>query len=161
MEALRLLTYSGIIRKIDSGIRATRSELGDRYEVKFGCVIALQSSPSSEAWEFFKSLSVKKFPEFGKNYSFYSYLSEINGDIIQKGNYAETLKHLLQKPISVLQLLTPWQKSKLEEVGIHTIENLHNKTEADLIQKIYNVGPVRARIMKNAANAELLEYLSG
>jgi len=46
-------------------------------------------------------------------------------------------------------------------MGIQTIENLHSNNEESLIEKIYGVGQVRARIMKNAANAELLEYISG
>ncbi len=68
---------------------------------------------------------------------------------------------MLKKSIDVLQLLTQWQKDKLRQFGINTIEELHQNTEENLIEKIYNVGPVRARLIKNAATAELLEYLSG
>ncbi|QWF69608.1 hypothetical protein KEF85_09460 [Methylomonas paludis] len=68
---------------------------------------------------------------------------------------------MLEKPIDVLSLLTEWQKGKLKNAGIYTIEDLHSKSEENLIESIYNVGPVRARIIKNAATAELLEYLSG
>ena len=68
---------------------------------------------------------------------------------------------MLAKSIDVLDLLTTWQKNKLKHAGINTIEELHSKTEESLIDNIYNVGPVRARLMKNAATAELLEYLSG
>jgi len=75
--------------------------------------------------------------------------------------YKASLKSMLEKPIDVLELLTDWQKGKLKGAGILTIEDLHSKSEANLIESIYNVGPVRARLMKNAATAELLEYLSG
>ncbi len=160
-EALRLLTYTGIIRKIDSSVRATRAELGSRYEVKYGCILALQSNPSSESGDFFKSLSIKKYPEFGKNHTAYTDVLELGTHVIAEGYYKESLKEMLNRPISVLQLLTTWQKEKLNEVGIYTIEDLHNNTEESLIEKIYNVGPSRARIIKNAANAEILEYLSG
>ena len=68
---------------------------------------------------------------------------------------------MLTKSIDVLSLLTAWQKEKLKGAGILTIEDLHFNTEESLIENIYNVGPVRARLMKNTANAELLEYLSG
>jgi len=68
---------------------------------------------------------------------------------------------MLKQSITVLQLLTTWQKNKLIEAGITTLEQLHLKTEESLISNIYNVGPVRARLIKNAATAELLEYLSG
>jgi hypothetical protein len=160
-ESLRLLTYTGVIRKLDSSVRATRAELGNRYEVKYGCIIALQSSPVAESQPFFESLSIKKFPEFGKNHSSYDAIRELSNTVEDEVSFKESLENMLKKPISVLQLLTNWQKEKLNNAGIHTLENLHTNTETDLIEKIYNVGPVRARLMKNAANAELLEYLSG
>ena len=75
--------------------------------------------------------------------------------------YEESLKSLLHKPISVLVGLTNWQKGGLTGAGISTIEDLHSKSEENLIEEIYGVGPARARIMKNAATAELLEYISG
>ena len=68
---------------------------------------------------------------------------------------------MLGKSINVLDGLTTWQKEKLKSVGIRTIGELHSKTETDLIQRIYGVGPAKARAMKNAVMAELLEYLSG
>ncbi|MHC3994609.1 ORC-CDC6 family AAA ATPase [Thiomicrolovo sp. ZZH C-3] len=159
-EALRLLTYTGIIRKIDSSVRATRAELGSRYEIKYGCMISLESNPHSESSEFYKNLSIKKFIEFGKNHSSYSG----SDGLVQTDDeqqYGESLRSLLEKSIDVLVLLTPWQKEKLRSAGINTIEDLHKNTEENLIEKIYNVGPVRARLMKNAATAELLEYISG
>ncbi|RZK43430.1 MAG: hypothetical protein EOO90_03720 [Pedobacter sp.] len=160
-ESLRLLSYTGIIRKIDSNIRATRSELGSRFEVKYGCIIALQANPVSESLEFFKSLSVAKFPEFGKNYSSYLRISNLSDTINDEITFKQSLENMLTKPISVLQLLTEWQKQKLNEIGIISLEDLHSKTESELIDRIYNVGPARARLIKNAATAELLEYLSG
>ncbi len=160
-ESLRLLTYTGIIRKIDSAMRATRAELGARYEVKYGCIISLEGNPHNESEDFYKNLSIKKYPEFGKNHGAYleaRSILDINNKEVQ---YEESLKSMLGKPIDVLGLLTNWQKSKLKAAGIETIEELHDNTEENLIEKIYNVGPVRARLMKNAATAELLEYLSG
>ncbi|MDD2950617.1 MAG: hypothetical protein PHU29_07505, partial [Sulfuricurvum sp.] len=152
--------YTGIIRKIDSSVRATRCELGSRYEIKCGCMSSLEANPHAESSEFYKKLALNKFPEFGKNHSSY-----VGSDQILLSNdeeqYGESLKSLLRKPIDVLVLLTPWQKEKLKEAEINTIEELHNSTEENLIDNIYNVGPTRARLMKNAANAELLEYISG
>jgi len=63
---------------------------------------------------------------------------------------------MLEKPIDVLSLLTEWQKGKLKNAGIYTIEDLHLKTEENLIESIYNVGPARARIMKNAAYCRII-----
>jgi len=160
-EALRLLTYTGIITKLDSSVRATRSELGARYEVKYGCIISLESNPHAESKRFFESLSLKKHPEFGKQHSSYLGINTLAFIKDDKEQYKASLKSMLEKPIDVLSLLTVWQKEKLKNAGIYTIEDLHSKTEENLIESIYSVGPARARIMKNAATAELLEYLSG
>lgn len=160
-ESLRLLSYTGIIRKIDTSYRATRSEIGARYEVKYGCIISSESSPTKESQIFFRNLSVKKFPEFGKNHRAYSEIKNIESHQLSEEQYSAALSEMLQKSIDVLYLLTDWQKSKLKNAGILTIEDLHAKSEEELIERIYRIGPVRARIMKNAANAELLEYLSG
>jgi hypothetical protein len=160
-ESLRLLTYTGILNRLESSVRATRSELGVRYEVKFGCILSLDPNPHMEAKSFFRSLSFKKHPEFGRHHASYADIIDfgIVGD--DEVHYEASLRSMLEKPITVLELLTDWQLKKLQEAGIQTIEDLHSKSEDELIARIYNVGPVRARLMKNAANAELLEYLSG
>lgn len=160
-EALRLLTYTGVIRKVDAGIRATRSELGSRYEVKFGCVLSLFSNPHVESKELYEALSIKKYVEFGKNHSAYGPILELTSAIDNDQNFRESVKVMLVKSIRVLSLLTPWQIDRLEESGITTIEDLYSKSEEDLFGKIYGVGPARARAIKNAVAAELLEYLSG
>jgi hypothetical protein len=160
-ESLRLLSYTSVLRKVDSAIRATRAELGSRYEVKYGCILALSRNPSGDSKKFYDSLGTKNFPEFGKNHAAYRSIKELSGTIEDENAFQNALNHMLQKTIDVLQLLTPWQKEKLKQVGINTIEQLHQNTEENLIEKIYNVGPVRARLIKNAATAELLEYLSG
>lgn len=160
-ESLRLLSYTGIIRKIDASIRATRRELGARYEVKYGCVISSEASPVAQSNAFFEKLSLKKFPEFGKNHSAYSGIRDIESNQLTDQQYLNALQSMLAKPVDVLPLLTAWQKEKLNQANVKTIEQLHQHSEEDLIDQIYSVGPVRARIMKNAATAELLEYLSG
>lgn len=160
-EALRLLSYTSILRKVDSAIRATRSEVGSRYEVKYGCILALFRNPTNDSKKFYNSLIAKNFPEFGKNHVAYEEVKELNNTIEDESAFHESLRHMLQRPIEVLQLLTTWQRDKLKKVHINTIEELHQNTEENLIEKIYNVGPARARLIKNAATAELLEYLSG
>lgn len=160
-ESLRLLTYTSIIRKTDSSIRATRSELGARYEVKYGCIISLFSNPHSESKGFYSAISKGLFPEFGKAHASYQGITNLRGAIEDDNSFRDSIQTMLKKPVSVLQLLTEWQIGKLEGAGIKTIEDLYDKSEDDLISTIYNVGPARARLMKNAATAELLEYLSG
>ncbi len=159
-ESLRLLTYTGVINKLGSTVKVTRSQLGAKYEVKFGCIISLAKSPHLESKEFYDKLAINKHPEFGKQHAAYKDIMDFSLHL-DDDNYKRSLDNMLRKSIDVLSLLTSWQKSKLKEAGITTIEELHSKTEEALISSIYNVGPHRARIMKNAATAELLEYLSG
>ncbi|WP_312601006.1 ORC-CDC6 family AAA ATPase [Pseudomonas luteola] len=160
-EALRLLTYTGIIRKTDSSIRATRSELGARFEVKYGCLLSLFANPHNESKEFYQSLSLKKYVELGKSNPAYNSISELRSAIEDDKKFIESVQQMMAKPVSVLSMLSKWQIEKLKLANIHTVEDLYNKTEADLIEQIYGVGPARARIIKNAVSAELLEYLSG
>ncbi|MBW4464856.1 MAG: hypothetical protein KME07_05365 [Pegethrix bostrychoides GSE-TBD4-15B] len=160
-ESLRLLSYTSVLRKIDSAIRATRSELGSRYEVKYGCILALTKNPVNDSKKLYECLISKNFPEFGKNHIAYKDIKDLGVITEDESIFHDALENMLKKPIDVLQLLTHWQKDKLKEAGINTIEELHQNTEENLIEKIYNVGPVRARLIKNAATAELLEYLSG
>ena len=158
-ESLRLLTYTGIIKKIDSSIRS-HGRLGIRYEVKYGCIIALKANPNAESLVLFPTLSIKHFTQFGKNHPEYLKIENLSSYIQNDQQYKKSLESMLKKSIDVLSL-THWQKNKLKESKIFTIQDLHGLTEEDLIEKIYNVGPARARIMMNAANAELLEYISG
>ncbi|MFZ6799035.1 hypothetical protein [Undibacterium sp. Di24W] len=160
-EALRLLTYTGIIRKTDSGVRATRAELGTRYEVKYGCIISLYANPNKESKEFYKSLSLNKYPEFGKSHSSYSPILELVNTIENDVEFRRSVKEMMKRPIEVLAILSQWKIGQLKSANIHTIEDLYDRTESDLIEQIYGVGPAKARIIKNAVSAELLEYLSG
>lgn len=160
-EALRLLTYTGIIRKKDASIRASRSELGARYEVKYGCLLSLFANPHSESKEFYQTLSVKKYIELGKSNPAYSSISELTSAIEDDGKFVTSVQEMMARPISVLSLLSQWQIKKLQQAKIYSVEDLYRKTEADLIEHIYGVGPARARLIKNAVAAELLEYLSG
>lgn len=158
-ESLRLLTYTGIVKKIDSSIR-NHGKLGYRYEVKYGCIIALEPKPVSFSQEFFPKISKRLFTAFGKNHSEYKKIEELSNHIEDKSKYDESLDSLLNKPVTVLSL-TSWQKNKLKESDYNIIKDLWGLKEDDLIDNIYNVGPSRARIIMNAVHAELLEYISG
>jgi hypothetical protein len=160
-ESLRLLSYTSVLRKVESAVRASRSELGSRYEIKYGCILGLSRNPSKDSINIYGSLNTKHFPEFGKNHDAYRDIKDLASTIDNADAFKSALEDMLQKSIDVLQMLTPWQKDKLKQAGITTIEQLHQNTEDNLIEKIYQVGPTRARTMKNAATAELLEYLSG
>jgi hypothetical protein len=160
-ESLRLLTYTGVIRKMDVGIRASRSQLGTRYEVKFGCVLSLFNNPNTESRNLYEGLSINKYIEFGKSNPAYGSILELTSAIDNDLEFRTSVQTMLSKSIRVLLLLTPWQIERLEASGIKTIDDLYSKTEADLFGQIDGVGPARARLIKNAVSAELLEYLSG
>ncbi|WP_432673150.1 hypothetical protein [Flavobacterium sp. SM2513] len=158
-ESLRLLTYTGIIKKIDAGIRS-HGDLGTRFEIKYGCIIALNPNPNQYSTELFKIRDIRRFNEFGNNHKEYEKIKNLSASILEDEQYRESLESMLNKPINVLSL-TKWQKERLIASGFITIRDLYGLKENDLIEKIYNVGPIRARIMMNAANSELLEYISG
>jgi len=159
-EALRLLNYTGIIRKLDSGVKATKSKIGDRYEVKYGCILSQLHSPTSVSKEIVPNLKMEFVTEYGQNNSLFTILGVDDIDNLTDVEFLKTLKEQLVKPISTLDL-TPWQRAKLNGININTIAELLEVEEAELIEKLYQVGPVRARIMKNSAIAELLETISG
>jgi hypothetical protein len=159
-EALRLLNYTGIIRKYDSGVKATKSNIGDRFEIKFGCLISQYTSPISNSKEIISNVKLDMFTEYGQNNTSYSSLSISDIADFSDEEFLTSLQDQLNKPIYELDL-TSWQKNKLSEINITRISDLLDATEEDLIAKLHQVGPIRARTMKNSATAELLESISG
>ena len=159
-EALRLLCYTGIIRKIDDGVRNSHSKIGSRYEIKYGCILSLAPNPQSYSEVLGKNLDIRRFNEFGATHVAYQSLPQQNLQEVQDEEIARIVRMQLQQSIDVLDI-TDWQKEKLKGVGVTTIESLLSLDEEYLINNIHHVGAVRARTMKNAATAELLEYLSG
>lgn len=160
-ESLRLLTYTGIIKKIDDGVKGTKSKIGSRYEVKYGVILAQISNPSKFSKDIIAGLQLDRFVEYGANSVHYADLMGIDMIIPDEKQLIHTLNQILQKSISELDL-TQWQKKKLiEEAGFLTIKQLIDATEYQLTTKLSMVGEIRARQMKNAATAEILEYISG
>lgn len=157
-ESLRVLAYTGIVTEHANGIKASRGEIGTRYLVNLGCLFALEVAPSNTGFEIAKALSPKRMTEFGFNSS--SYRALVDSQNIEAGSdVALALDAQFQKPISVLDI-TAWQKEKLAELGLNTIRDVLNATEEKLKEANY-VGDIRARRMRNAAVAAVLEYLSG
>lgn len=159
-EALRLLSYTGIIRKYDSGVKATKSNIGDRYEIKFGCLLTQYSSPTETSKEIIPNVQLDMFTEFGKNSPSFSTLPLEEFTDFTDTEFLNSLRIQLAKPITELDL-TDWQKEKLNSINILSIEELLESDEKYLIDNLEQVGPVRARLMKNSATAELLESISG
>ena len=157
-EALKLLAYSGIVAEHAAGIRATRSEVGTRYAVNLGALLAQEATPTSTGLRIATSLTPKRMSEFGANHPTYQSL------VAAAPTFAEPtvgvmLRQQLGKPVSVLDV-TDWQQAKLGELGLKTIGDVLLASESKL-QTVAYVGEKRSRRMRNAALAAVFEYLSG
>lgn len=157
-EALRILSYTGIIHEQASGIKASRGQIGKRYVVNLGCLFALEQTPTSTALEIARNITPKRMTEYGENHSSYRSLTE-RFDRSATGEPTFVLQTQLAKAVDVLDI-SDWQKAKLLGLGLKTIGDVLNATEERLKEAMY-VGPVRARQMRNAAVSAVLEYLSG
>jgi hypothetical protein len=156
-HALRLLAYTGIVQKGEDAMRGTRGELGTRYSVNFGCVLAQQANPTTVGADLVRKLSIKRFIEFGANHAAYEAIRIVKD---YGENTLEILNEQLNRPIDELAL-TDWQKTHLKEIGISTVGQILKNDESFFTAKLYYVGPKRARRIKNAGDAAVLEYLSG
>jgi len=156
-EALRVLAYTGIVVEHAVGIKAG-GKIGKRYLVNLGCLFAYEATPASSAFEIAKALTPKRMTEYGANHSTYRSLLESTSSTLNQG-IAFALAAQLDKSAEVLDI-TPWQKEKLNELGLYTVRDVLDATEEKLKEANY-VGDIRARRMRNAAVAAVLEYLSG
>lgn len=157
-EALRVLSYTGIVIEHAVGIKASRGEIGKRYLINLGCLFSLELSPTNSAFEIAKELTPKRMTEYGSNHSAFKKLTD-QAELIRDESVTLALNTQLDRPASVLDL-TAWQLEKLTELGLMTVRDVLNSSEEKLKEANY-VGDVRARRMRNAAVAAVLEYLSG
>lgn len=153
-EAMRILEYSGLVYEDATGIRATRSEIGTRYVVNIGCLLAAEANPVTVGLNIIKNSDIRRMSEYGANHAAYA---GIQGKIA--GTETDALKSQLDKDIDLLDL-TLWQKQKMREININTIGDLLNASEDDLKRAKY-IADVRARTIKNAGIAAVCEYLLG
>lgn len=157
-EALRLLTYTGVVAVLDTWVAATRSEIGTRYSINLGCLAAIESKPITYLVQIGRDLSVKRFTEYGANHAAFQSLSELVGPF-RESDISQVLLTQLAKSISVLDL-TDYQRNGLIGIGLDTVGKALNAGERDF-QRISYIGPKRSRRMMNIAVASVLEYLSG
>lgn len=157
-EAIRLLSYTGIVTEYGEAIKATKSELGTRYQVNIGCLLSLESTPSSTAFNIVKNLSSRRFAEFGMNNPSFKELTDIVPEFVET-DLQNVLTRQLNKSIELLDL-TAWQKNTLHEINVLSIKDILTVSEDDL-KKIHYIGNVRARRVKNTALASVYEYLNG
>lgn len=157
-EALRILCYTGVLTEQADGIKATRGEVGKRYIVNLGCLFSLEPNPAGTSYEIARSLTLKRLVHFGANHPLYTSLLE-NDIGTQDIDEGFELKPQLDKPNTVLDI-TNYQRSKLNELDLHTVGDVLSASE-DKLKEAHYIGDVRARQMRNAAVASVLEYLSG
>lgn len=156
--ALSLLCYSGILLEGESGIRATRKEIGTRYVVNFGCNFAQDAEPVAYGTLVRDNFSLKRMQEFGSNHAQFAGIRDlVLADAEEEG--AAALTERLEESYQVLEL-TQFQKSKIAELGITSIGQVLSASE-EQFQTLHYVGEVRARQIRNAAITAVIEYLSG
>ncbi len=157
-EALRLLEYTGIVRKNGERIRGTNSQLGTRYEIKLGCILALEQAKdiSNKIIDYLDNYLLTEYGAKSDNFSPLPEPINIESD----AEIQQIINNLLQKSISELNL-TNWQKEKLMKNNFKIIKDVLEVSEQEIIHRIHGVGEVKARKIQNAAIAEILEYLSG
>lgn len=153
-EALRILEYSGLIYEDASGIRATRKEVGTRYMVNVGCLLALEATPTSFGLDIVQKSDIRRMSEYGANQSVYS---RIQGYVAQSD--CDSLREQLEKSIDLLDL-TEWQKQKMHEISINTIGELIDASE-ETLKSVKYIADARARKIQNAGIAAVCEYLLG
>ena len=158
-EALRLLEYTGIIRRNGEAVRATKSEFGTRYELKFGCILSLEASPINEGIALARNLTLQRVTEYGMKNPLFQGLT-IQSQQESDSDLRVLLHDHLRKSIDILDL-SEWLKNKLKEHSLLTIQDLLDTSEADMQKMILYVGEKRARRIRNAVTSEFLEYLSG
>jgi hypothetical protein len=157
-KSLNLLCYTGIIALHTEAVKATRSEVGKRYCVNLGCLLALENTPVTTGVTIVKNPTVKRMSEFGSNHTAYkllkSDLSDFNDTIV-----SEALNKQLSKSVDYLDLPS-WLITSLKGLDMNKIKDVLTADEKD-IQKSYYVGKVRSRYIKNEAISAVFEYLAG
>lgn len=155
-ESLRILEYTGLIKQQASGVKATGSVIGTRYEVNLGCLLSQEQSPTTRAQEIVSNLTVRRVTEYGANNKVFDDIRVFNPDD-DISDTSEDLNRIILNNIDILQL-TQWQKDNLKSINVITIKDLLLCDEKDL-RKIYYVGEFKSRQMKNVAMAAVFEYL--
>src|SRR5258708_4803336 len=121
--------YTGIVARLDSGVVATRREIGTRYSVNIGCLPAYTVAPIAYVSDLRGGLTVKRFTKYCANYSTFVRIAGKVGPIVE-ADLSLVLESLLAKPISVLDLTTH-QGQALGSIGIDTLGKALKSSEAD------------------------------
>lgn len=157
-RAISLLEYSGLVQEVTKGLKATRREIGTRYMVNVGCLISLEANPLAVSHNIINNFDIKKFIEFGANSLYFAGIKD-QIQTLSDNDMSQSLAIQVDKNLDVLDL-SDRMKIKLHEIGLSTVRDVLNATEAKL-QEAYYVGVKRSRMMKNVALTSVYEYLIG
>lgn len=157
-EAFRLLAYTGVITKMDSGVVATRRDIGTRYAVNIGCLAAPSANPIAFISDLKRGVTIKRFTEYGQNHPPFLEIANRVGAMVDS-DLSSALAKLLSTPTSVLDL-TEHQQWALRSIGIKTVGEALTSSESTFRKAMY-IGPVRSRKMMNVVTAAVMEFLSG
>jgi len=154
---MQLLCYSGIVQEGQTGLRGRRT-VGTRYVVNIGCQLALDDEPISFCEQIVSSLATRKALEYGPDAEQYKPLDSFDANTVwSPGNNA--LQMRLMEPSSRLDV-TNFLRRKFAELGLITIKDVLDADES-VLMRAKQVAEKRARTMRNAAVAAVVEYLSG
>jgi hypothetical protein len=156
-HALQLLCYSGVVLEGPSGIRS-KKVVGTRYIVNIGCQLALDDDPIGYCKQIVSSLATRMSIEYPSNSEHYRPLDSFDVGRISSPDNAALLARLME-PSSRLDV-TDFQLRKFAELGLATIKDVLDAGE-DVLMRARQVAAKRARTMRNAAIAAVMEYLSG
>ena len=159
-QSIKTLEYSGIVSLHTEGTKY-RTEMYDRYETNLGIVVLFEKQAviNKRIKEIADSISIKLFPNYGKNSSAYGDISALKDISNYEANSAEIIKKICENDISSLEISLSIQK-RLHDNGINTIGQILNKSEAQLMEIKY-IGLVRSRKIANIVYNAILEYISG
>ncbi|MCP4049491.1 MAG: hypothetical protein GY730_02135, partial [bacterium] len=102
-EALRLLSYTGVVNQHSIGIKGTRSEIGTRYMVNLGSLFSFEKTPAASAFDIVKNISIKRMTEYGSKHPKYENLIS-NVPELTEMKVTDILNSQLIKPVSVLDI---------------------------------------------------------
>ncbi|MDO9140853.1 MAG: hypothetical protein Q7U38_11050 [Methylobacter sp.] len=156
--ALNLLCYTGIISLHSEAMKATRSEIGARYSVNIGCLLAQEVKPAATGFAIVKNIYIKRMTEYGAYHEAFESLASDLEDISDTA-INQALQLQLSKSVDFLDLPL-WLIDRLKSINLHNIKDVLDATE-ETIQKAYYVGEARSRYIKNEALSAVFEYMAG
>jgi len=126
--------------------------------VNLGCAFSEDKEPLEYGQKIMDNFSTRRVAQYGINHKAYGDLRDIPDELLEDENNT-VLANRLKDSYEKLDL-TSFQKKKLKELNVSSIEDILRKTEDDL-KSLKQIGDVRARQIMNAALTAVMEYVSG